>query len=125
LKPPSAVYWNHQRKKHADRRSQARQEFAARQWGEWAALRQSYLQESQRIKIERTANKPNGLAAFLGRISGVEPITKTIHRYRDAARHLEFLARKQELGERQKHEEQMQLRAQELEMLTMRRRLRA
>lgn len=109
----------------SERQRQARQEFTARQWGERAALRQSYLQESQRVRIERAANKPKGLAAFLGRISGVELITKTIHRYRDGVRHREFLARKSELAERQKREAQTQLRAQELESLTMRRRLRA
>jgi hypothetical protein len=109
----------------AERQLQARQEFSASQWGERAALRQSYLQEGARIRIERAANKPKGLAAFLGRISGVELITKTIHRYRDAVRHREFLTRKQELAERQKREVQMQVRAQELEALTIRRRLRA
>jgi hypothetical protein len=108
-----------------ERQRQTRQEFAARQWGERAALRQSYLQEGVRIRIERAANKPKGLAAFLGRISGVELITKTIYRYRDAARFREFLARKQQLAERQKREAQTQLRTQELETLTMRRRLRA
>ncbi len=108
----------------AERQRHARQEFAARQWGERAALRQSYLQEGVRIRIERAANKPKGLAAFLGRISGVELITKTIHRYRDAVRHRELLALKQELAERQKREVQMQVRAQELETQTMRRRLR-
>lgn len=109
----------------AERQRWARQEFAACQWGERAALRQSYLQESRRIRIERAANKPTGLAAFLGRISGVELITKTIHRYRDAVRHREFLARKQELADRQKREAQTRVRAQELESQTMQRRLRA
>jgi hypothetical protein len=109
----------------AEHQRQARQEFGARQWGERAALRQSYLQESLRIKIERAANKPKGLAGFLGRISGVELITKTIHRYRDSVRHREFLARKQELAERQKREAQEHLRAQELQKLTMQRRMKA
>jgi hypothetical protein len=109
----------------AERQRHARQEFSARQWGERAALRQSYLQESRRIRIERAANKPTGLAAFLGRISGVELITKTIHRYRDAVRQREFLARKQELAERQKREAQALERLQQLEILTMQRRMKA
>jgi hypothetical protein len=109
----------------AERQRLARHGLSQRQKDERAALRHSHLRESLRIRIERAANKPKGLAAFLGRISGVELITKTIHRYRDAVRHREFLARKQELAERQKREAQMQLRAQELETLTMRRRLRA
>ncbi|MCZ7641519.1 MAG: relaxase [Pseudorhodoplanes sp.] len=109
----------------AERQRQARREFSARQWGERAALRQSHLQESHRIRIERAANKPTGLAAFLGRISGVALITKTIHRYRDGVRHREFLARKQELAERQKREAQALERRQQLETLTMQRHMKA
>lgn len=112
-------------KARAERQRHARQEFSARQWGERAALRQSYLQESRRVRIERAANKPRGLAAFLGRVSGVELITKTIHRYRDAVRHWEFIARKQELAERQKCEAQALERRQQLETLTMQRRMKA
>lgn len=109
----------------AERQRHTRQEFAARQWGERAALRQIHLQESRHIRIERAANKPTGLAAFLGRISGVELITKTIHRYRDAVRHRDFLARKQELAERQKREAQALERRQQLETFTMQRRIKA
>lgn len=109
----------------AERQRLARQEFAARQWGERAALRHSHLQENFCIRAERAANKPTGLAAFLGRISGVELITKTIHRYRDAVRHREFLARKQELAERQKREAQALERRQQLETLTMQRHMTA
>lgn len=109
----------------AERQRQVRQEFAALQWGERAALRQSHLQESLRIRVERAANKPTGLAAFLGRISGVALITKTIHRYRDAVRHREFLARKQEMAERQNREAQTLERRQQLETLTMQRRVKA
>ncbi len=109
----------------AERQQRARLEFAARQWGERAALRQGHLQDGLRIRIERAANKPKGLAAFLGRISGVELITKTIHRYRDAVRHREFIARKQELAERQKREAQTLERRQQLETLTMQRRMKA
>lgn len=109
----------------AERQRQARHEMTQRQKVERAVLRHSHLQESLRIRIERAANKPKGLAAFLGRISGVELITKTIHRYRNAVRHREFLARKQELAERQQRETRMQLRVQELETLTMQRRIRA
>lgn len=109
----------------AERQRQSRHELGLRQKDERAVLRHSHLQESVRIRSERAANKPKGLAAFLGRISGVELITKTVHRYRDAQRFREFLARKQELAERQKRDARIQLRAQELESQTMRRRLRA
>lgn len=109
----------------AERQRHARQEFTARQWGERAALRHSHLQESLRIRAERASNKPTGLAAFLGRISGVALITKTVHRYRDAVRHREFLTRKQEVAQRQKREAQALERRQQLVTHTMQRRMKA
>jgi hypothetical protein len=106
-----------------ERQRLARHDFALRQWGERAALRQGYLHENRRIRIERETNRPKGLAAFLGRISGVELITRKYQQYRDAKRYQEFLAQKRALAERQKREEQEKQRAQELEKLTMQRRL--
>ena len=45
------------------------------------AFRQRYLQESRSIKLDRAANRPQGLAEFIGRITGVELITKKIQQY--------------------------------------------
>ena len=70
-------------------------------------------------------NRPKGLAAFLGRITGVELITKKIQQYRDATRYGAFLAQKKELAERQQREAAAFERQQALETLTMQRRLRA
>lgn len=109
----------------AERQRKSRQEFSARQWGERMALRRSYLQESARIRHERSANKPKGLAAFLGRISGVEMITKRIQQYRDKTRYDAFVAQKRELGARQQNEARALARQHELERLTMQRRLRS
>ena len=89
------------------------------------AFRQGYLQESRRIRLDRAAHRPTGLAAFIGRITGVELITKKIHEYRDATRYKLFLAQKKELAERQQREAAALDRRQELEALTMQRRLRA
>src|SRR5205085_467352 len=86
----------------AERQRVARHDLALRHWGERAALRQSYLHESRRIRIERETNRPKGLAAFLGRISGVELITRKYQQYRAAKRYQEFVAQKRELAERQK-----------------------
>jgi hypothetical protein len=63
----------------AGRQLQVRQEFSERQKQERMAFRQSYLQESRRIRRDRAAHRPAGLAAFIGRITGVELITKKIH----------------------------------------------
>ena len=99
--------------------------FATRQKDDRAALRQGYLQESQRIRLDRAAHRPQGLAAFIGRITGVELITKKIQQYRDKTRYDAFLAQKAELTERQQRETAALERRQELETLTMQRRLRA
>ena len=84
-----------------------------------------YLQESRRIKIERAANRPKGLAEFLGRITGVALITQKVQQFRDATRYRAFLAQKKELAERQQREAAAFERKLALETLTMQRRLRA
>jgi hypothetical protein len=109
----------------SERQRQARHEHAERQKEARAALRQGYLQEARRIKIERAAHRPKGLAAFLGRVTGVELITKKVQQYRDATRFKAFLAQKKELAERQQRELATFERQQELQAFAMRRRLRA
>jgi hypothetical protein len=91
----------------------------------WVALRQGYLQENKRIRPDRAAKRPKGLAAFFGRIPGVELITKKIKQYRDKSQYDAFVARKRELAERQGREISALSRQQELETLTTQRRLRA
>src|SRR6202166_3386408 len=109
----------------ADRQRRAGQELATRQKDARAVLRQGYLQESKRIRLDRAAHRPQGLAAFIGRITGVELITKKIHQYRDKTRYDAFLAQKRELTERQQRETSALARRLELETLTMQRRIRA
>ena len=62
------------------------------------------------------------MAAFIGRITGVELITKKIYEYRDATRYKLFLAQKKELAERQQRDAAALDRRQQLEALTMQRR---
>lgn len=109
----------------AARQRQARHQFSEQQKQIRAVFRQGYLQESRRIKAERAAYRPTGLAAFLGRITGVELITKKVQQYRDATRFKAFLAQKKELTERQQGEAREFERRQALEGLAMQRRLRA
>jgi hypothetical protein len=109
----------------ADRQRLARHEFSERQKQERMAFRQGYLQDSRVIRHDRAAHRPQGLAAFLGRITGVELITKKIHEYRDATRYKLFLANKKELAERQQRDAAVLDRRQQLEALTMQRRLHA
>lgn len=109
----------------AERQRQDRHQFSEQQKQVRAVLRQGHLQESQRIKIERAANRPKGLAAFIGRITGVELITKKLHQYRDATRLRAFLAQKKELAERQQHDAKAFERRLAMEELAMQRRKRA
>jgi hypothetical protein len=109
----------------AARQRYAGQEFSQRQKQERMAFRQSYLQESRRVKLDRAAHRPTGLAAFIGRVTGVDLITKKIHQYRDAARYKLFLTQKEELAERQQRDAAALDRRQQLEALTMQRRLHA
>jgi hypothetical protein len=112
-------------KELADRQRDARQEFSERQKQERLAFRQGHLQESRRIRLDRAAHRPQGVAAFIGRVTGVELITKKIHQYRDATRYKLFLAQKKELAERQQRDAAAFDRRQQLEALTVQRRLRA
>lgn len=109
----------------SERQRQARHEHAEHQKEARGQLRQGYLQEARRIKIERAAHRPKGLAAFLGRVTGVELITKKVQQYRDATRFKAFLAQKKDLAERQQRERATFERQQELQALAMQRRLRA
>jgi hypothetical protein len=108
-----------------ERQRQARRGLSETQEAARALLRQGYLNESRRVRIERAANRPTGLAAFLGRVTGVALITKKLHEYSDGKRYQAFVARKKELTELQQHETAALARRQEMETRTMERRLRA
>lgn len=115
----------HEAKGLDGRQRLARQEFSTRQKHGRMALRQGYLHESRSIRNDRAAHRPTGLAAFIGRVTGVELITKKIHQYRDATRYKLFLAQKAELAERQQRDEKAFNRWQELQRATIERRLHA
>ncbi|MCF8710310.1 relaxase/mobilization nuclease domain-containing protein [Rhizorhapis sp. SPR117] len=60
-----------------------------------------YLDEVRRVKESRLAAKPTGLAAFLGRVTGVSFVIGKIHKHQDAQRHAAYQAEKAALVERQ------------------------
>ena len=122
---PRRVAVEQEAKGLAERQRLARQEFSERQKQERHTFRQGYLQESRRIKAHRAAHRPTGLAAFIGRITGVELITKKIHQYRDATRYKLFLAQKTELAARQQRDVAAFERRHELERAAMQRRVHA
>jgi len=108
----------------ADRQRHDRHQHSERQKADRSEFRHRFLQESRRIKIERAANRPKGLAEFLGRITGVALITQKVQQFRDATRYRAFLAEKKEMAERQQRETAAFERKLALETLTMQRRLR-
>ena len=59
--------------------------------GARAQLKASYLAAQRRIRIERARRKPRGLAAFLGRVSGVALMIRKVQRYRDRKRYAAYL----------------------------------
>jgi hypothetical protein len=109
----------------ADRQRHARHQHSEQQKADRLEFRHRFLQESRRIKVERAANRPKGLAEFLGRITGVALITQKVQQFRDATRYRAFLAQKKEMAERQQRETGAFDRKLALETLTMQRRLRA
>jgi hypothetical protein len=85
----------------------------------------AYLAEQKRIRLERAQRKPKGLAAFLGRVTGIALITRKMQRYRDRKRYGAYLALRAALKRRQQDERDTLARGHELQAADMRRRLRA
>jgi hypothetical protein len=82
-----------------EREALAREQLAVRQ-----VLRAGYLAEVARVRQQREEARPTGLAAFLGRVTGVSAIIHRVQRYKDAKRYLAFRESKQGLAAGQKAE---------------------
>ncbi len=67
-------------------------------------LRRSYRQVVKEIRAQRGRDRPTGLAAFLGRVSGVELIRKAVQRHQDGQRLKAYRADSQALRARQGEE---------------------
>lgn len=102
-----------------------RKELLARQRQERSALRAAFLADMKQRWAQRARNRPRGLAAFLGRITGVALITKKLHRYRDHKRFEAFLADKERLKSAQRQERITLKSRQELQAADTNRKLRA
>lgn len=98
---------------------------AATHKAEQRRLKASYLAVQRRIRIERARRRPRGLAAFLGRISGVAVITRKIQRYRDKKRYAAYLVWRNALKRRQKKAADALAVQQALQMADIQRSLRA
>lgn len=75
-----------------------RKDLQARQQAEREAFKQAFAIQEKAIREKRDRFKPDGLAAFLGRITGVEFARKKLHEYQDKKRFEEFSHREDELA---------------------------
>ncbi|MGQ4878904.1 relaxase/mobilization nuclease domain-containing protein [Billgrantia sp. LNSP4103-1] len=83
---------------------QDRQALLTEQRDERRALREAYEAQMRRIREQRDSNRPRGLAAFLGRVTGAELVRKKLHAWRDRQRERAYLTARQALRERQGQE---------------------
>lgn len=74
-----------------DRQQEQRQYLANKHRSERDAHNAAHVAETRRIRIARHEREPKGLAAFLGRVSGVAFIRKSFHQYQDRKRRDAFL----------------------------------
>jgi len=70
----------------AQRQQQQRQSLQHEQRARRDSLRADYLKTANDIRLARYRDRPTGLAAFLGRVTGIEHIRKILHRREDAKR---------------------------------------
>lgn len=98
---------------------------AAVQKAERQTLRAEYHAAVQRARRERAARRPRGLAAFLGRVSGVALVVRKVHKYQDRKRYRAFLRERDALRERQQRARADLARRHRMQHLDMQRRLRA
>jgi hypothetical protein len=103
-----------------EREALLRQQVAARQ-----TLRAGYLAEVARVRQQRDEARPTGLAAFLGRVTGVSAIIHRVQRYKDAKRYIAFRESKLEIVRAQRVETALLQRRHELQALDMNRQLKA
>jgi hypothetical protein len=109
----------------ARQQSQERSKLEARQSEARQALRHGYLEEVRQIRAARAARAPTGLAAFLGRVTGVQAVLHTLHRHQDKKRYERYAEGQEVLGAAQRDERALQQRGHELKALDMQRQLRA
>lgn len=109
-------------------RDQQRQERAAlsrAQLEDRRALKADYLSRMRAIKTERARYRPTGLAAFLGRVSGVSFILHKLYRHRDAQKFKAYVSDRANLTLAQKAAGEILQRRHELQSLDMGRRFNA
>ena len=107
-------------RQHKQRQSLAKEQRAGRD-----QHRAAYLAKTRHIRRERYERRPQGLAAFLGRVSGVELIRKAVHRYQHRRRYRSYLKERNRLRQRQDRQRRELARRHEMQALDLQRKIRA
>lgn len=118
--PVEAAHAEMVARQERERETLLREQQASRQ-----ALRAGYLAETARVRQQRDEARPTGLAAFLGRVTGVSAIIHRVQRYKDAKRYIAFRESKQGIVRAQRVETALLQRRHELQALDMNRQLKA
>lgn len=85
----------------------AREALARRQREQRENRRAAYLAQKRFIRLKRAEHRPKGLAAFLGRITGINLVRTKYRKYKDRERFREFLRRRDELRVRQARQREL------------------
>jgi len=97
----------------------------AAQLAERRALKAGYLAEVRAVKAARAAGRLTGMAALLGKVTGVALIVDRVRRRQDAQRYRAFAVEKEALAGRQGAARLMQQRQHELRALDIARQVKA
>lgn len=103
-----------------ERATLAAEQLAARQ-----AHKSAYLAQVRAVRAAREEARPTGLAAFLGKVTGVSLVIGKLHRHRDAKAYRAFVAERQDLIANQKQAASVLQRQHEVHGLDGARQLRA
>ncbi|GAB3326657.1 relaxase family protein [Haliea atlantica] len=107
------------------RQHKERLDLALKHRRERQTLRRQFHAEMKAIRERRHENRPAGLAAFLGRVTGIELVRRKLHKYQDKRRLEAYLAARNRLRDEQRTEREELQRLQEARSLDMGRKLRA
>lgn len=106
------------------RQRNEKEALAARQLSERQAQKKAYMDEKRAVREKREAHRATGLAAFLGKVTGVELGIKKLHQFQDRKRYAEFAKERAVLAEEQKLDRGLQERRHESQGLVAERQLR-
>ncbi len=107
------------------RRHKQREALTARHKAARDAQRAAFLARVKSVRIEREERRPQGLAAFFGRVSGIDLIRKKLYRYRDRRHYRAFLEERNRLRDRQEQQRRELARHHEMQSLDLQRKIRA